>query len=106
MVMDVFSALADPTRRRIVEILAMSGQLPASDIYKHFESTPPAISQHLKVLRQAEVVKMEKQAQQRLYTVNTAKVEEVEVWARRTVQLWSERFDRLEALLQEEMEEK
>ncbi len=104
--MDVFSALADPTRRRIVEILAMSGQLPASDIYKHFESTPPAISQHLKVLRQAEVVKMEKQAQQRLYTVNTAKVEEVEVWARRTVQLWSERFDRLEALLQEEMEEK
>jgi DNA-binding transcriptional ArsR family regulator len=102
--MDVFTALAEPTRRRIVEILAKSGQMPASDIYRHFDSTPPAISQHLKVLRQVKLVKVEKQAQKRLYEINPDKVQELEDWARKTRQLWSQRLDRLDAVLKEEAE--
>ena len=98
--MDVFAALAEPTRRRIVEILADQGQLPASAIYKQFDSSAPAISQHLKVLREANIVIVQKQAQKRLYRINADQISELERWARDTVRQWSNRFDRLDELLQ------
>ncbi|MFT3894992.1 MAG: metalloregulator ArsR/SmtB family transcription factor [Anaerolineales bacterium] len=52
--MDIFYALADPTRRQILEMLAQYGELPATKIYEQFPVSRPAISQHLQVLRQAE----------------------------------------------------
>lgn len=97
--MDKFSALADPTRRRIMEMLAANRALSASDISKHFDSTPSAISQHLKVLREAELVQMEKRAQQRIYSINMAEIEEMEQWLSRMRRFWNDRFDALEALL-------
>lgn len=100
--MDIFTALAEPTRRNIVEFLAKNGQMPASDIYELFDVSPQAISQHLKVLRMAELVKVEKQAQKRLYDINPEKVREFETWAKNTIDTWRERYDRLDALLQEE----
>lgn len=100
-IMDKFAALADPTRRKILELLAEQGQLPASSIYQHFDSSPPAVSQHLKILRQAELVQVTKQAQKRIYEVNVQSLKEFEAWANRTIQLWSNRFDRLDKLLQE-----
>ena len=100
--MDIFAALAEPTRRRIIEILAERGRLPATDIYEYFDSTPQAVSQHLKVLREAKLVTVEKQAQKRLYALNPDKVQEFEKWAIRTIRLWSGRFERLDALLQED----
>lgn len=100
--MDVFAALAEPTRRKIMEILAQQGQLPASDIYEQFDVTPQAISQHLKVLREAGLVRVEKDAQKRLYSVNPKAVGELEAWARRTRQMWNDRLDRLEQLLGEQ----
>jgi DNA-binding transcriptional ArsR family regulator len=100
--MDIFTALAEPTRRKIIEILAEHGQMPASEIYDYFDSTPQAISQHLKVLREAKLVTVEKQAQKRLYALNPDKVKEFEKWAIRTIQLWSGRLNRLDALLHEE----
>jgi DNA-binding transcriptional ArsR family regulator len=66
----IFEAVADPTRRHILQLLATNGQLPASDIYKRFAVSHPAISQHLKVLRVAKLVRVEKKAQQRLYQIN------------------------------------
>ena len=63
--MDTFGALADPNRRSIIELLAVRGELPASEISSKFNITPAAISQHLKILREAELVTMEKRAQQR-----------------------------------------
>ena len=104
--MDVFSALAEPTRRRIMEILAERGQMAASDIYEEFSSSPQAISQHLKVLREADLVRVKKQAQKRLYEINTSKVQELEEWANRTRRLWNKRFDRLEKLLEKDRAEK
>ncbi len=104
--MDLFAALAEPTRRKIIELLATRGQLAASDIYQQFDSTPPAISQHLKVLREAGLVKVEKQAQKRLYEINPNTVHEFELWAQRTMRLWSKRFDRLDHIIQNESKEK
>lgn len=102
MNMDTFSALADPTRRRIVELLARRGQLTATEIANHFPISAAAISQHLKILREAKVVIMEKHAQQRIYHVNPTAMSELETWAHNLRSLWEERYDALEAVLQAE----
>jgi DNA-binding transcriptional ArsR family regulator len=101
--MDTFSALADSTRRHIIEMLAASGQLSAGDICKRFDSSAPAISQHLKVLRAAKLVQVEKNAQQRLYSVNPAAFNDMETWIIQMRRFWNERFDALDVLLKEEV---
>ncbi len=100
--MDVFAAIAQPTRRSILEMLATGGQLTVSDISSRFRVSPPAISQHLKILREARLVRMHKHRQQRIYQINPEAVHQVEDWARQVEALWSERFERLEALLMED----
>lgn len=100
--MDKFSALADPTRRLIMEMLAGSGQLSATEICDKFQVTPSAISQHLKVLREANLILMEKRAQQRLYQINSETVGELEQWARKLTRQWDERFAALDQLLEAE----
>ena len=99
---DTFSALADPTRRGIIQLLANSGQLSATDISEKFPVTPPAISQHLKVLREAELVVAQRRGQQRLYQINPKAMSELEEWAKQTRQLWAQRFDALDELLKAE----
>lgn len=100
--MDIFHALAEPRRRQIIELLADQGQLSASDISNQFTISAPAISQHLKVLREANVVVVEKKAQQRLYQINPKKLLELERWIERMSKLWNERFDKLDELLRTE----
>lgn len=99
---DAFSALAEPTRRRIIELLARHGQLSASEIYAQFPVSDPAISQHLKVLREAGLVQVEKRAQQRIYRINPKALLELEDWAGRMARLWNERFDALGEVLESE----
>ena len=103
--MDAFTALADPTRRNIMEMLAASGSLSATDIYKNFKSSPPAISQHLKVLKTANLVRVEKRAQQRIYYINPEPMKELEKWIRHFTREMQDSHDRLEALLQTKMSE-
>ena len=100
--MDKFHALGEPTRRNIIEMLAANGQLCATEICDKFQVTPPAISQHLKVLREAKLVRMEKRAQQRIYEINPEAMLEVEEWARQMTHLWNQRFDALDRLLKGE----
>ena len=100
--MDIFSALADPTRRKIMELLAHYGQLSATEICDKFEMTPPAISQHLKILREANLVQMEKRAQQHIYRINPEAMLELEGWARQLTALWNGRLDALDKVLQAE----
>jgi DNA-binding transcriptional ArsR family regulator len=100
--MDIFYALADPTRRKILELLASQGQLSATQIYANFAVSPPAISQHLKVLREAGLVKMEKRAQQRIYQINPAAMLELEDWSKSLAQHWNQRLDALDELLKVE----
>ena len=98
----MFTALADPTRLSIVELLAANGQMRASDIYANFSVSHPAISQHLTVLRDATLVRVEKRAQQRIYTLNTDTIHELEKWAAGMAKLWNERFDALDRVLARE----
>ena len=84
--MDMFGALADPTRRYILELLASSGELPATALYEHFPVSPQAVSQYLKVLREAHVVVMEKRAPKRVYCLNQETISQFEAWVRITRQ--------------------
>jgi DNA-binding transcriptional ArsR family regulator len=99
---DALLALAEPRRRRVVEILARRGRLSASQICAEFEVTPQAISQHLRVLREADVIRMEKQAQRRLYSLNPQSLGHVQAWAAQMARLWMSRLNRLEHALEEE----
>ena len=100
--MDIFNVLAEPTRREIVEMLAKKGKLPATDIYEKFKVSNPAISQHLKVLREANLVQVEKQGQHRIYQLNLEKMYEFETWAHELAKVWNERFNRMDKILEVE----
>jgi DNA-binding transcriptional ArsR family regulator len=100
--MDMFVALADPTRRQILELLASSGELAATAIYERFPVSPQAVSQHLKVLREAHLVEMEKRAQKRVYRLNLQTLSQFEAWVQQTKQRWEERFAALDTVLERE----
>jgi DNA-binding transcriptional ArsR family regulator len=98
--MDIFTALSDPTRRNIIELLAMKGELSSTDISDKFRISAPAISQHLKVLKEANLVQMEKRAQQRIYQINPKAITELEKWVKNLTKLWEDRFSRLDEILE------
>jgi DNA-binding transcriptional ArsR family regulator len=100
--MQVFAALAEPNRQRIVELLAAHGQLTAGDINREFAVSAAATSQHLKVLREAGLVRVEARAQQRLYSLEPAGFAEIEHWIAALRQHWTERFEALDELLRAE----
>lgn len=93
--MNVFSALADTTRRDIVVLLARKGELSMSDISKNFTMTPPAISQHLKILKEAKVIQVKKEAQMRLYSIDQSGLDEMDEWISEVRNLWTKRFNSL-----------
>ena len=90
-----FAALADPTRCRIVEMLA-SGELPAGEIASRFDLTQPAISQHLKVLREARLVSVRIDAQKRIYQLDQTGLAEIDRWLTRVRRFWTGRLDALD----------
>jgi DNA-binding transcriptional ArsR family regulator len=100
--MDSFSALADPTRRRIVELLARRGDLTAGELADAFDSARPTVSRHLRVLREAGVVRSRAVAQERYYTLEAAKLQELERWLARQRVRWSTRLHALSKHLGEE----
>lgn len=85
-----------------MEILARRGQLSATQISDEFDVTPQAMSQHLRVLREAKVVQMERRAQQRIYAFNPRSLSEIEKWATHMTEMWNSRFDRLDKALEED----
>ena len=99
--MDRFAALAEPNRRRIIELVAANGEMSSTDISNEFDISAPAVSQHLKVLREAKLVQMEKRAQQRIYRINPEGVDEMWEWLNKMRQYWNEHFDALDKLLQQ-----
>ncbi len=100
--MDVFYALAEPRRRKIVELLATNGQLSAGDICSRFDITAQAVSQHLRVLLDAGLVSMKKNAQRRIYRLEEGSMDELEEWTRKIEKRWNSRLDRLDAVLKRE----
>ena len=73
--------------------------MSATDIYDNFSMSNPAVSQHLKVLREAELVRIEKSAQKHIYSLNPDNMHSLEGWIKHTTQLWDQRFYRLDNLL-------
>ncbi len=98
--MDAFAALADPTRRQIIESLA-AGESSFGDLAERFEMSRPAVSQHLKVLRDAGLVTVRPDAQRRIYSLDRNCLSEVETWIARVRDFWEPRLSRLEQLLGE-----
>ena len=101
--MDSLAALADPTRRRIVESLA-KGALTSGEIASRFAITAPAISQHLKTLREARLVRVRAEAQRRIYELDPAGIDAVADWLADIRRYWQVRLDGLEAKLKKEDE--
>lgn len=95
-----FSALADPTRRQIVEMLA-DGERAAGEIAERFPVSAPAISQHLKVLREAHLVTVRVDAQRRIYALDPAGLSELDAWLSRIRRFWGGRLDVLEQRLRD-----
>ena len=93
--MVAFGALADPTRQRIVEMLAVR-ELNAGDIARRFDMTAPAVSQHLRLLREAGIVRVRRDAQRRIYALDPAGLEELDAWLQRFRRFWTGRLDALE----------
>jgi DNA-binding transcriptional ArsR family regulator len=89
------NVLADPTRQRIVEMLAM-GSMSSGDIARRFDVSAPAISQHLRTLRDAKLVRVRAQAQKRFYELDPEGVGELADWIARIRGFWSEKLDALE----------
>ena len=100
--MVTFTALADPKRRRIVELLA-TGEMAAGEINKHFRVSGPAISQHLKVLREAHLVRVRIDAQRRVYSLDPKGLDELEEWLMGIRKFWSGRLDALERALRADL---
>jgi DNA-binding transcriptional ArsR family regulator len=84
---DVFRALADPTRRQILEVLR-EAPLPAGEIAEIFPTSRPAISKHLKALRDARLVEEERMGRQRVYSINPAALRPVDAWVAPFRQFW------------------
>ena len=93
--MRTLNVLADPTRQRIVEMLA-TGSLSSGDIARRFDVSAPAISQHLRTLRDAKLVRVRAQAQKRFYELDPEGVGELADWIARIRGFWSDKLDALE----------
>jgi DNA-binding transcriptional ArsR family regulator len=98
--MSVFEALADPTRRQIVELVS-TRELSAGDIASRFNVTRPAVSRHLRVLRESGLVTARGEAQRRLYRLDPTALDEIDAWIERTRGFWSEHLDALDRHLEE-----
>jgi len=97
----VFAAVSNPTRREILEILR-KGDRPAGELVAAFPTLPqPAVSRHLRVLREAGLVAVSPRAQQRVYSLQPDKLREVDAWVSSYREFWSERLESLRTHLHE-----
>lgn len=101
--MQSLQAIADPTRRRIIELLAVR-ERTAGELVDEFDISAPAISQHLNVLREAGLVKTRAEGQSRIQALNPDGFDDLEAWLQKTRFIWSSRLDALERELRAEDE--
>ena len=99
--MDVFETLAEPTRRHIVELLA-DNERSVGELCEVFEISQPAVSRHLRVLRESGLVRSRTDAQRRMYSLRPEPLAEIDRWLERYRSFWSKRLDELESVLLED----
>jgi DNA-binding transcriptional ArsR family regulator len=97
---DAFNAVAEPRRRRILDVLA-AGERPVNDLVRLLGLSQPQVSKHLRVLREVGAVDVRDEGRQRLYRLNGHALKPIHDWVRNYERFWSERFDRLDGVLEE-----
>ena len=95
---DVFQAIADPTRRAILSLLAINALTPNA-IAEHFDSSRQAISKHIQILAECQLVRQEQNGREIHYHFNPQKMKEVDIWMEQFRAQWESRFDQLDELL-------
>lgn len=95
---DVFQAIADPTRRAIIMLLAVGAMTPNA-IAEHFNSSRQAVSKHIQILTECEILKQEQQGREIYYHLNAGKMNDIERWLEKFKQLTAKRFDQLDKVL-------
>lgn len=98
---DVFQALADPTRRAILLLLATAPSMTAGAIAANFDSARPTVSKHLQILTECELVSHEQSGREICYYLNPNKMKEVADFVEPFRKLWEERFNKLERVMKE-----
>jgi DNA-binding transcriptional ArsR family regulator len=97
---DVFNAVAEPRRRQILDVLA-GGERPVNDLVRELGLAQPQVSKHLRVLRQVGAVDVRDAGRERLYRLNGHALRPIHDWVQSYERSWSERFERLDAVLEE-----
>lgn len=95
---DVFQAIADPTRRAILVLIAMHAMTPNA-LAEHFDTSRQAVSRHIKILTECELVGQTQSGREIYYHFNPIKMKEVADWIENFRQLWEQRFNQLDDLL-------
>lgn len=95
---DIFQAIADPTRRAILVLIALQAMTPNA-IADHFEITRQAVSKHLRILSECELVRREQQGREIYYLLEIEKMKEIDQWLAQFRQIWEGRFNQLDQVL-------
>jgi DNA-binding transcriptional ArsR family regulator len=95
---DVFQAIADPTRRAILVLIAAHAMTPNA-LAEHFDSSRQAISKHLRILSECQLVKQEQQGREIFYQLEVSKMKEIDKWLEQFRKIWEDRFSQLDKLL-------
>lgn len=95
---DVFQGIADPTRRAIIALIALQAMTPNA-IAEHFDTSRQAVSKHLKVLTECELVTRKQQGRQTYYQLEIEKMKEIDRWLEQYRKIWENRFDQLDQVL-------
>ena len=95
---DVFQAIADPTRRAIITLIALQAMTPNA-IAEHFDSSRQAVSKHIRILTECQLLEQQEVGREIYYTFNPKKMKDVDEWLAPFRKLWDDRFDRLDKVL-------
>lgn len=95
---DIFQAIADPTRRAIIALVALHAMTPNA-IAEHFDTTRQAVSKHLRILTECELVKQEPKGREIYYQLEIDKMKEIDQWLEQFRKIWETRFNQLDNLL-------
>lgn len=95
---DIFQAIADPTRRAIITLIALQAMTPNA-IAENFNTTRQAVSKHLRILTECELVKQEQQGREIYYSLEIEKLKEVDQWVNQFRKIWETRFNQLDDVL-------
>lgn len=96
---DIFQAIADPTRRAIIALIALKAMTPNA-IAENFNTTRQAVSKHLKILVECELVTQNQQGRENYYSLEIEKMKEIDKWLEQYRMIWENRFNQLDEILE------